>query len=80
MVLTQHPAVEVLSRDRSTADKSGMTQGAPEALQVADRFDLVQNLTETLEKVLSSYDAQLKAIVHSSASGFSCNTDSCCES
>ncbi len=60
--LTQHPGVEVLSRDRSTAYKSGMTQGAPEALQVADRFHLVQNLAETLEKVLSSYGAELKAI------------------
>ena len=60
--LIQHPGVEVLSRDRSTAYKSGMAQGAPEALQVADRFHLVQNLGETLEKVLSSYGAQLKAI------------------
>ncbi len=49
--LTQHPGVEVLSPDRSTADKSGMAQGAPEALQVADRFDLGQNLGETWEKV-----------------------------
>jgi transposase len=60
--LTQHPGVEVLSRDRSTAYKSGMTQGAPEALQVADRFHLVQNLAQTLEKVLSSYGAELKVI------------------
>jgi transposase len=60
--LTQHPGVEVLSTDRSTAYKSGMAQGAPAALQVADRFHLVQNLTETLEKVFSSYGTQLKAI------------------
>lgn len=49
--LTQHPGIEVLARDRSKAYKSAMLQGAPEALQVADRFHLVQNLTETLEKV-----------------------------
>lgn len=60
--LTQHPGVEVLARDRSTAYKSGMTQGAPEALQVADRFHLVQNLGETLEKVFSSYSTELKAV------------------
>lgn len=60
--LKQHPGVEVLSRDRSKAYKSGMTQGAPEAMQVADRFHLVQNLGETVEKVLSSYGAELKAI------------------
>ena len=62
--LIQYPGVEVLSRDRSKAYKSGMTQGAPDALQVADRFHLVQNLGETLEKVLLSYGAELKAIEH----------------
>ena len=60
--LTQHPGIEVLSRDRSKIYRSGMSQGAPNALQVADRFHLVQNLTETLEKVLSGYSADLKAI------------------
>ena len=60
--LSQHPGVEVLSRDRATAYKSGMAQGAPKALQVADRFHLVQNLGETLEKVFSSYGTELKAV------------------
>ena len=52
----------MLSRDRSPAYKSGMTQGAPKALQVVDRFHLVQNLGETLEKVLSNYGTELKAV------------------
>jgi transposase len=60
--LIQHPGVEVLSRDRSTAYKSGMTQGAPDALQVADRFHLVHNLGESLEQVFNSYRAELKAV------------------
>jgi transposase len=60
--LIQHPGVEILSRDRSKAYRSGMTQGAPEALQVADRFHLVKNLGETLEKVLGNYGAELKEI------------------
>jgi transposase len=60
--LIQHPGVEILSRDRSKTYKSGMDKGAPEAIQVADRFHLVKNLEETLEKVLCSYDSELKAI------------------
>lgn len=30
--LRQHPGIEVLSRDRSTTDRSGMSQGAPHAI------------------------------------------------
>lgn len=60
--LLHHPGVEVLSRDRSQSYRSGMSQGAPYALQVADRFHLVQNLAEALERVFSSYSADLKAI------------------
>ncbi len=58
----QHPGIEVLSRDRSKLYRSGMNQGAPNAVQVADRFHLVQNLTETLEKVFRTYLTELKAI------------------
>jgi transposase len=39
-----------------------MDKGAPAATQVADRFHLVQNLEQTLEKVFSSYGAELKAV------------------
>ena len=60
--LIEHPGVEVLSRDRSKVYRSGMNQGALNAVQVADRFHLVQNLSETLEQVFLSYGSQLKAI------------------
>lgn len=60
--LIQHPGVEILSRDRSKTYKSAMDKGAPAAIQVADRFHLVQNLEETLEKVFGSYGNELKAV------------------
>ncbi len=47
--LREHPGVEILSRDRSKTYKSGMSAGAPEAIQVANRFHLLKNLEETLE-------------------------------
>jgi len=62
--LRHHPGVEVVSRDRSKIYRSGVNQGAPNALQVADRFHLVQNLAETLDKVFSHYLTELKAIEH----------------
>ena len=59
--LQAHPGIEVLSRDRSKAYKSAMDKAAPDAVQVADRFHLVKNLSEMLEKAFASYRSELKA-------------------
>lgn len=69
--LRQHPEVEVLSRDRSKSYKQGMSKGAPQAVQVADRFHLLQNLTQVLERYFATQSPALKAIdlVHHQASG-----------
>ncbi len=60
--LEEHPGIEILSRDRSKSYKRGMTQGAPDAIQVADRFHLLHNLEETLEKALKSHLKILKQV------------------
>jgi len=60
--LKEHPGVKVLSRDRSKTYKLGMSQGAPEAIQVADRFHLLQNLEETLEKILKGHTQALQTV------------------
>ena len=50
--LQAHPEVTVVARDRAEAYASGVTQGAPEAVQVADRWHLVKNLREAVEAEL----------------------------
>jgi transposase len=51
--LQQHPEIEVVSRDRCGLYAQAARQGAPRAQQVADRFHLLQNLRETIERQLS---------------------------
>jgi len=55
-----HPGVKVVSRDRSK--NLVFAAGAPEAIHVADRFHLLQNLAETLNSVFSSHNQALKAV------------------
>jgi transposase len=58
--LRAHPGVEVISRDRSSLYAEGAREGAPEAVQVADRGHLMKNLTEGLERILQRHHTELR--------------------
>jgi transposase len=59
--LKAHPGVEVVTRDRSPTYASGIYEGAPGALQVADRFHLLMNVREALEKVMYRQNRLLRS-------------------
>ena len=55
--------MEVVSRDRGTTFADGATRGAPRALQIADRWHIIHNMSEALEKVLARHHADLKRVM-----------------
>lgn len=58
--LGEHPGVEIISRDRASAYAEGAAMGAPTALQVADRWHLLKNLREALERLMNRHHTILK--------------------
>ncbi|MDA7716901.1 ISL3 family transposase [bacterium] len=50
--LAKHPEVEIISRDRYGKYIQGATQGAPNAIQVTDRWHLLKNLKEAIAKIM----------------------------
>lgn len=60
--LRAHPTVQVITRDRAGAYAEGARLGAPEAVQVADRFHLFCNLTQALQRVLERLAGILRQI------------------
>jgi transposase len=51
--LLNHPGIEVISRDRASAYSEGISKGAPQAVQVADRWHLIKNLSQSLKRLIT---------------------------
>ncbi|MFF1481364.1 ISL3 family transposase [Streptomyces sp. NPDC058301] len=59
--LRKHPGVEVACRDGSLTYRQGITAGAPDAVQVSDRFHLWQGLSRRVQDIASAHRGCLPA-------------------
>jgi transposase len=60
--LQNHPQVQLITRDRSTEYATGIQAGAPQAKAVADRWHLLLNLRQMLQRWLTSVRPQLERL------------------
>lgn len=53
--LKKHPGIEIVSRDRASLYAEAADRAAPRAIQIADRWHLLRNLSEALTGVLAPH-------------------------
>jgi len=56
----ERPSVEIVSRDRSSEYAAAISKGAPQALQVADLWHIVKNLSESVQTLLARGLAEIR--------------------
>ena len=61
--LRSHPEIEIVTRDRASSYSSAIDSACPKAMQVADRFHLLMNLSDALNTYFKSVSPKINALI-----------------
>jgi len=61
--LAKYPDAEIVTRDRSSAYSSAINEVCPDAIQIADRFHLLMNLSDALDKYFKSVSKEIRRVI-----------------
>ena len=61
--LQKYPNVKIVTRDRASSYSSAINEVCPDAIQVADRFHLLMNLSDALDKYFKSAQAGIRLLI-----------------
>ena len=57
-----HPEIQIISRDRGGIYAEAAREGTPQAIQIADRFHLLKNLVDMMQRVASNEQTLFQAL------------------
>lgn len=62
--LKEHPTIEIVCRDRYGDYIKGIHQGAPNAIQITDRWHLLHNLSDAVRGMFCGYGNELQEVAN----------------
>ena len=68
--LLKYNNVEIVTRDRASSYSSAINEACPHAVQIADRFHLLMNLSDALDTYFKSVSGKIRSLIMSKSSEF----------
>ena len=61
--LKKYPDLKILTRDRASSYSSAINEDCPDAIQIADRYHLLMNLSDALDQYFKSVGPEIRLLI-----------------